>query len=180
MFYGFNEANDIDVDDNSPSYDDLLFAFEELHYQVKKWLNKLGTLKNENVSLPNTTQWWKWKTKIGHWKRKIFSICYIKSLGLDSEKPNKEIIDLKRIFEKFSEGKVNFEYILDKRQSNFNKEGLDKTWIQTKCFRNYFVEASNSSHPSIKCNYCGENGRSSYVFFSKNLMAWKKIEAQKD
>lgn len=45
-----NEGDEIEVDDENPSYDDLLCAFQELHKDIEKLLKRNNILKNENSS----------------------------------------------------------------------------------------------------------------------------------
>lgn len=57
----------------------------------------------------------------GSWTDKSSPTITIESLKSENEKLIEEFCDLKKIIEMFTEGKQNFEYMLSKQRSVFNK-----------------------------------------------------------
>ena len=55
--------------------------------------------------------------------------------------------------------------MLGGQKCNFDKGGIGyKPFIKTRYLKNYFVKASSSNDTKYACNYCNQNGHTSFSY----------------
>lgn len=71
--------------------------------------------------------------------------------------------------------------MLGKQRSVFNEEGLGYIMNPSrKYFRNYFIKASENSHTSVMCKFCGKNGHYNHACSLRKSHSMKSIWSQKN
>ena len=82
---------------------------------------------------------------------------------------NEKLNDLTKIVHNFTNGKKKFDLMLGKQKCVFDKGGTRyKPFLKTKYLKNYFVKASSPNDPKLVCNYCNQDGHTSFYCAIKN------------
>ena len=85
------------------------------------------------------------------------------SLKNENASLNAKILDLTKIVHKFTNGMNNFDMMLSGQKCVFDKGDIGyKPSIKTKYLKNYFVKASSLIDSKYECNYCNQNGHTSF------------------
>ena len=94
---------------------------------------------------------------------KIKLTCYVcASFNNENAFLNKKVLDLSKIVHQFINGKKFF-LILGGQRCVFDKKGVRyKYFLKTIYVKNYFVKASSSNDSKYVCNYCNQNGHTSF------------------
>ena len=81
---------------------------------------------------------------------------------------NEKVNDLTKIVHNFTNGKKNFDLMLGKQKCVFDKGGIGyKPFLKTKYLKYYFVKASFPNDPKLVCNYCNQDGYTSFYYAIK-------------
>ena len=180
-----DSSDSSDNDNDDLSYDELLNDFHDLHKNYEKLILKNGVLKKKLLSISNDLEdALKEKEKIltcdlcvsfekekASLNEKVSSLensnnsLHEENCTLTNENAslNAKILDLTEIVHKFTNAKKTFDMMLGGQKCVLNKGGIEfKPFIKTKYLKNYFVEASSSSDSKYVCNYCNQNGHTSF------------------
>ena len=90
------------------------------------------------------------------------------SLKNENASLNAKILDLTKIVHNFTNGKKIFDLMLGGKKCVFYKGCIGyKPFLKTKYLKNYFVKTSSSIDTKYVCNYCNQNGHTSFSFSIK-------------
>ena len=85
------------------------------------------------------------------------------TLKIENASLKEKVLDLTKIFHNFTNGKKHFDLMLGQQKCVFDKGGIGyKPFIKTKYLKNYFVKASSQNDLNLVCNFCNQNGHTSF------------------
>lgn len=150
-----SSSNDNSDYDNSPSYEELQDAFDDLYENTLKIKSKYNTLKKKEIEYSNQIDCLKEENKDLLKENQLLTSTLENSKVFEKENNDlrKTIEKLNTALAKFVNGKENLDMILGKQRCVFNKEGLGFAHKQ-KFYKNFFVKESSINHPSITCKFC--------------------------
>ena len=85
--------------------------------------------------------------------------------NLKVEKPclDDKIDDLLKILYNFTNGKKNFHMMPNKQIEMFDKHGIGYKFLIQKYLKNKYFKASSSNDSKYVCDYCNQNGHTSFL-----------------
>ena len=158
-----HELNDKSSDDefndefHDLSYEKLLNDFNDLNRNYEKLIFKNSAPKKKISSFPK-------ELEDSSKEKEITLTCDTRdSLKNENTSLNEKILDLTKIFHKFTNGKKNFDLMLGGKKCVFDKGGIGyKPFLKIKYLKNYFVNTSSLNDSKYVCNYCNQNGHTSF------------------
>ena len=128
-----------------------------MHRNYEKLIFKNGALKMKISSLSKELKWFSKEKEV------ILPCDTCDSLKSENASLNEKTLDLTNIVHKFTNGKKNFDLMLDGQKCIFDKGGIGyKPFLKTKYLKNYFIKASSLNGSKYVCNYCNQNGHTRF------------------